>query len=65
MAAKEDSRALVNIFGGLKAVNHVDSGSAAGQVSVIIGTERCAGKNDLFNLLRWTIPATEGEIWVG
>ncbi len=28
MAAKEDSRALVNIFGGLKAVNHVDSGSA-------------------------------------
>ncbi len=59
-----ETRNVSKHFGGVKAVNHVDMRIDEGDIFGIIGPNG-AGKTTFFNVCSGTIPATEGEVFLG
>ncbi len=57
-----ETKGLTRIYGGLRAVDHVDYTLAKGEIHALIGPNG-AGKSTFGGMVSGRIPASEGEVW--
>ncbi len=57
-----ETKGLTRVYGGLRAVDHVDYSLSAGQIHALIGPNG-AGKSTFVGMVSGRIPASEGEVW--
>ena len=57
-----ETKGLTRIYGGLRAVDHVDYTLAKGEIHALIGPNG-AGKSTFVGMVSGRIPASDGEVW--
>src|ERR1700689_1389772 len=57
-------RGITKTYPGVRAVDHVDIEVRSGEVFGLVG-ENGAGKSTLVGIAAGTVPADEGEVWIG